>query len=202
MTTFQQMRDEVIALTKRPELISVTDIAIRIATLRAHQVDFFPRDVASHPLTYTVPTGNVLFVDIPALYTAVPLLRTPDFLQGLDNVTLLPNENLEYVPSYKDFWDEHNELRGSVFTLMGDVLKVRFAGATGRATLYYYKNPDVAEATYSSWIADTYKQDLAQWAAAIVWNRTGFQEVGQTTMQQQVVPFQSLLVESHLTRKI
>lgn len=202
MTTFQDMRDEVIGLTKRPELVSVTDLAIRVATLRAHQVDFFPRDIGTLPLAYTVPTGNVQFVDIPTIYTSAPLLRTPDFLQGLDSTTLLPSENLEYVLSYKDFWDEYNELRGSVFTQMGDTLKVRFASATGVATLYYYKNPDVAELTYSSWIADMYKQDLAQWAAAIVWNRTGFQEVGQTTMTQQVIPFQSLLVESHLTRKI
>lgn len=202
MTTFQDMRDAVVVLTKRPELATLTDTAIRVATLRAHQVDFFQRDYASLPLTYTVPTGNVQFVDIPDLYTSAPLFRTPEFLQGLDSTTLVPCENLEYVNSYKDFWDEYNELKSSAFTQMGDTLKVRFAAATGKATLYYYKNPDVATATYSSWIADTYKEDLSQWAAAIVWNRTGFQEIGQTTMQQQVVPFQSLLVESHLTRKI
>ena len=202
MTTYVEMQSLVYGLTKRPELTGVTAIAIKQATLRAHQVDFFQRDARSVLLTYTVPTSNELFVTIPGIYTEAPRLRTPDFLQGEDVSTLLPNENLGYVNSYKDFWDENNELRSSYFTLQGEDLIARFVGATGRAKLYYYVNPVVTEAGYASWIADEYPEEVAQWAAAIVWNRSGFQEIAQTTMRDSVIPFQSLLIESHLTRKI
>lgn len=202
MTTYAELRDLVYGLTKRPELTGVTAIALKQATLRAHQVDFFQRDARNVVLTYTVPTGNELFVTIPDIYTEAPRIRTPDFLQGTDLVTLLPNENLGYLNSYKEFWDENNELRSSYFTLQGTDLVARFAGATGRAVLYYYVNPVVTEAGYSSWIADEYPEELAQWAAAIVWNRSGFQEIAQTTMRDSIMPFQSMLIESHLTRKI
>lgn len=202
MTTYAELRDLVYDLTKRPELTGVTALAVKQATLRAHQVDFFQRDARNVALTYTVPTSGELFVTIPDIYTEAPRLRTPDFLQGEDLSTLLPNENLAYLNSYKLFWDENNELKLSHFTLQGDDLVASFAGATGRAVLYYYVNPIVLEGSYSSWIADEYPEELAQWAAQIVWNRSGFQELAQTTMRDVVIPFQSMLVESHLTSKI
>lgn len=201
MTTFAEMQAEVIANTKRPELVTLTNAAIRMATLRAHQVDFFPRDVGIALLTYTAPVANEFFTDIPTVYTLAPQLRTPDWIQGEDATTFFPNENLEYVIDYKNFWDEYNCLRSSVFTLMGDTLRARFCSATGRARLYYYKNPVVTDIGYSSWIADMHKEDLAKWAAAIIWARSGYQEIAQQ-MAVSIQDFKSLLVESYLSSKV
>jgi len=222
-TTFQNMRDSVISLTKRPELVSVTDMAIRMATIRAHHTDFFPRDQANLVLpVFTIPQGNTLFVDFATIFTTVARLRTPDFLQGEDITTLNPVENLEFVADFKNFWDESatsqqwqiptdgrdvfgltpNTLRNSVFTLMGDTLRARFMQPTGRARLFYYTNPDTAIATYASWIADTYPDELAKWAAGIVWARSGFTEQAQLTQRDDVMPFKELLVASHLSSKV
>jgi hypothetical protein len=201
MTTFAEMQAEVIANTKRPELVTLTDSAIKMATLRAHHVDFFPRDSANALLTYTVPVGNEFFTDIPDIFTLVPQLRTSAWAQGEDTTTFVPNENLEYVVEYKNFWDEYNELRSSVFTLMGETMRMRFLAPTGRARLYYYKNPIVTSGGYSSWIADLHKEELAKWAAAIVWQRSGFQEIA-ASMQATVNDLKSLLVESYLSSKV
>ncbi len=200
MTTFAEMQTAVQALTKRPELTALTDLAIRTATLRAHQVDFFPRDQASFVFTYTVNPSEV-FTDLTGIHTSIPLLRTPDFLQSEDTLTLQPSENLEYVGSFKDFWDHDNVRRTSVFTQIGSTLRCSFAGATGRARLFYWQNPDVSSAGYSSWIADLYKDELAYWAAGIVWARSGFQEIAQQA-QLQVQGFKDLLVTSHLSSKV
>lgn len=202
MTTFQNMRDRVIEYTKRPELTALTDNAIKMATLRAHQVDFFPRDQQNQVLTYIIPTGNQLFVDIPTIFTTIPLLRTPDFMQSEDLITLQPTENLEHVTEFKNFYDEYNVLKSSVFTQMGEALRARFAGATGRARLFYYKNPDVAVATYASWIADLHQEELAMWAAGIIWARSGFQEQAQITQRDYVLPFKELLITSYLSSKV
>lgn len=202
MTTFAEMRTKVIDLTKRPELVALTDYAIRMATLRAHAVDFFPRDQASTVFTYTIPSGNTLFVDITNLYTVAPLFRTADFLQGEDSVTLNPAENLEYVSDYKDFYDEYNVLRSSVFTQMGENIRARFIGATGRARLFYYKNPDVAVATYASWIANLHSDELAMWAAGIIWQRTGFQEQASTVSRETIPQFKDILITSYLSSKV
>lgn len=200
MTTFAEMQTAVIALTKRPELTALTDLAIRTATLRAHQVDFFPRDQDSFVFTYTVNSSEV-FTDLTGIHTSIPLLRTPDFMQSEDTLTLQPSENLEYLTSFKDFWDDDNVRRTSVFTQIGSTLRCSFAGATGRARLFYWKNPNVASLTYSSWIADLYPDELAYWAAGIVWARSGFQEIAQQA-QLQVQGFKDLLVTSHLSSKV
>jgi hypothetical protein len=202
MTTFAEMRTLVIDLTKRPELVSLTDYAIRMATLRAHQVDFFPRDQANVPLLYAPLSANEIFVDIPDLYTQVPLLRTPDFVQGEDATTLLPNEQLEHVVDYKDFYNEYNELRYSVFTQMGDLLRCRFIAPTGRLRLFYYKNPNITVPLYSSWIADMYPEEVAMWAAGLIWQRTGFQEQASTVARETIPQFKDILITSHLSSKV
>lgn len=202
MTTFVEMQAAVIAQTKRPELVTLTDSAIRMATLRAHQVDFFSRDQASVPILYTPLVSNQIYVDYATIYAGLPLLRTPDFMQSVDQATLLPTENLEFVVDYKYFWDEYNELRQSIFTLVGSTLRARTISNTGRFDLYYYKNPDVSTGLYSSWIADLYKEELAMWAAAIVWMRSGFQEIAQQTQANSIMPFKEMLVTSHLTSKV
>lgn len=194
--TFADMQSAVHDLTKRPELVAVTNLAIRTATLRAHAVDFFPRDRASFVFTYTPPTSTA-FVDISGIYTSIPLLRTAEFLQSEDTLSLAATENLEYIQSVEQFWDKDNVRRYSVFTQIGDALRCSFAGATGRARLWYYVNPNVSSNSYNSWIADLYKDELAYWAAGIVWARSGFQEQAQQT-QMHVTAFKDLLISSHL----
>jgi hypothetical protein len=202
MTTFLDMQSQVNVYTKRPELVSLTDSAIRMATLRAHQVDFFSRDQLNGALAYTVPSSGQPYVDIAGIYTTFPKLRTPDFMQSLDATTLYPSENLEYVVDFKNFWDEWNILRSSVFTLLGSTLRMSSAANTGRLQLYYYGNPDVTTLGYSSWIADLYKEELAMWAAAIVWMRSGFQEIAQQSQVNSIMPFKEMLITSHLSSKI
>lgn len=200
-TTFPDMREAVISWTKRPELIALTDAAIKLATLRAHHVDFFPRDQANVVKIYTLPVGNQLFVDITDIYTDAPLLRTPDWMQSEDTTTLLPTENLKFLSSYKEFWDVDQTLQTSVFTQMGETLRVSFAGASGRVRLFYYKNPDTGVESYSSWVANMHKDELAHWAAGIVWARSGFTDMAKQAYAS-VQDFKSLLVESYLTSKV
>jgi hypothetical protein len=198
-TSFADMRTAVQAITNRPELVSITDMAIRLATLRAHGIDFFPRDRASMVLSYT-PVASSPFTEIAGVYTTDPLLRTPEFMQSEELVTYAATENLAYIPSVQDFWDEDNILKYSVFTQIGDTLRCSFASATGRARLWYYRNPDVSVSSYSSWIADLHKDELAMWAAGIVWQRTGLQEQA-AGAQQTVLGIKDLLITSYLTSK-
>lgn len=202
MTTFAEMQQRVIGLTKRPELVAVTDLAIRTATLRAHQVDYFPQDQASIAANYTLPVDNQIFVEVTGLQTLIPLLRNFSWMQGEDLLTGIPVENFEYVEDYKNFWDEYKELKNSVFTRFGDTIRARAISPTGRFRLYYYVNPNVQAATYNSWIANLYPDELAMWAAGIVWARSGNMEQAKSTYELHVTPFKDILLSSHLTGKI
>jgi hypothetical protein len=200
MATFAEMITAVTDITKRPELVPLTKLAIRQATLRAHHVDFFPRDRDSAVFSYSL-SSSAVFVDIPNIYTTAPQLRAPEFLQSEDASTQDATENLEFYSSFKDFWDESGVRRQSVFTLNGETLRCSFASSTGRARLWYYKNPIVTEAAYSSWIANSHQDEVAQWAAGIIWARTGFQEQA-AQVQAAIESFKSDLQSSYLMNKI
>lgn len=196
MTTFTELEALVVAQTKRPDLTAVTQAAIRTATLRAHHVDFFPRDLAEGALTYT-PSSTATFYQFTNLSSLLTRPRSLKFVQGLDNVTSVPVETYEYR-EIDDLYDSDGNRRPSVYTLVGDTLRVYPLLATGSATAFYYQNPNVSGLEYSSWIADTYPDDLAMWAAAIVFARTGFAEMAADFQRNHVVPFRELLIDSHL----
>lgn len=197
MTTLAEMEALVIAQTRRPEIPAVTQAAIRSATLRAHHTDFFPRDQAATSLLYEPGPNPVSYYDITNISSVLPRLRSLKFMKGLDYSTFIPVERLEYRDS-DDTYDGDGVMRKSCYTLLGDTLRVYPMLVTGRLEVWYYQNPTVSGLTYSSWIADLYPDEVAMWAAGIVWARTGFAEMAQDTMRTHVGPFKEMLVASHL----
>ena len=196
MTTFAEMETLVVGQTRRPEVTAVTQAAIRTATLRAHHTDFFNRDLATGTLTYT-PSTSAVFYDFASISTTLLRMRAFQLMQSVDVTTGVPSENLGYR-ELQDLYDSDNVLRTSMYTMIGDTLRVYPVAATGRMSAYYYKNPVTTEAGYSSWIANEYPDELAMWAAAIVFARTGFAEMAQDFQRTHVAPFKELLVASHL----
>lgn len=196
MTTFAEMESLVVALTKRPDIAAITAGAIRTATLRAHHVDFFPRDLSEGALTYT-PSSTASFYSFPNLSTLLPRMRSLKFVQGVDSATAAPVEKLEYR-EIDDLYDSDGNKRLHTYTLVGDTLRIFPVLATGAATAFYYRNPNVNGLEYSSWIADTYPDELAQWASAVVFARTGFAEMAADFNRSYVQPFKEILIDSHL----
>ena len=196
MTTFAELYDATVQNTKRPELVALTKTCVRLATLRAHQTDFFLRDQVLGSLTYTVDQAQQI-VTINTLNAQLPNKRSIEFVQCLDASTLMPSENMEWR-EYSDFWNKDGELRNSVYTELGDSLKFRPQVQTGRLAVLYYTNPVVTEVGYASWIADVHIDELAMWAAGLIWARTGFLEQAKVTQDLHVTPFKELLCESYL----
>lgn len=195
MTTYAEMEALVVAQTRRPEIAAITQAAVRTATLRAHHTDFFERDLAKGTLSYTPSLTSVSY-DIPDVSTTLARMRNIQLVTGLD-ASNRPVEELEYRAN-DDVYDSDNTLRQSVYTRIGDTLRVYPQQATGSLEVLFFQNPATASLTYSSWIADTYPDELALWAAAIVWARTGFLEMAATTDRDHIKPFKEMLLASHL----
>jgi hypothetical protein len=195
MTTFAQMRTAVFGITRRPELAALTDTAIRLATQRAHQIDFFPRDLARSVLVYNVvPTK--MFYDFPNISVTLPGLRSLKNGYGL-TIEGFQIEQLEYR-STDDLYDSDGRPRRYVYTLVGDTLRCYFDMPTGQLEVYYFKMPVVTEAGYASWIADNHPDELAQWAAAIVFARSGFMEIAQKIEREEISLFKEMLLSNYL----
>jgi hypothetical protein len=196
MISFAELETLVVAQTRRPEIPDVTRAAVKSAVLRAHHVDFFPRDLAIGALTYPVSQGAIYY-DVPNLSTLLPRLRALKFLEGLDNVTFQVVEKLEWRET-DDIYTPEGCRRSSAYNLIGDTLRVYPQVATGRLAPYYYTNPVVASVGFNSWLADTYPDEVAMWAAGIVFARTGFAEMARDLQETHVKPFKELLISSHL----
>jgi hypothetical protein len=196
MTTLADMETLVLAHTRRPDIPDTTAGAIRTATLRAHHVDFFPRDLAEGPLLYT-PLSTAQYYSFDNVSTLLPRVRSVKFIRGIDSATAAPVEDLEYR-EIDDLYDSCGNRRLSTYTLVGDTLRMYPQRATGSANVYYFSNPNVNGLEYSSWIADTYPDELSQWAAAIVFARTGFTEMAADFQRMYVIPFKEMLIASHL----
>ena len=196
MTTFAEMEALVIGQTRRPEVAAITQAAIRTATLRAHHVDFFRRDLASSLLSYT-PSSSAIYYDVASISTVLPRLRAMQLLQSVDEVYSQPTEELEYR-ELQDLYDSDNNLRPSIYTLVGDTLRVYPASVTGKFMAYFYQNPVTTSIGYNSWIANDYPDELAMWAAAIVFARTGFAEMASDFQKTHIQPFKEMLLGSHL----
>jgi len=195
MTTLNEMIALTVEQTRRPEIPDITAAAVRTATLRAHHVDFFPRDLSLGLLSY-VPSGT-MFYDFQNVSQSLQRLRSIKHLQSMEVGTGRPTEQLEFREQ-DDIYDNTGDRRPSIYTLLGDTLRAFPTSQTGELGVFYYQNPNTAAEQYSSWIADNYPDELAVWAAAIVFARTGFAEMAQQFMQMHVDPFRSMLVESHL----
>lgn len=195
MTTFTELRALTIELTKRPELGALTDSAIRTATLRAHHTEFFRNDLTQAQLNYTVQP-DVYFYDFQDVSSLLSRLRSFKTVYGI-TVDGQQIEELEYR-EIDDLYDSDGNPRRYVYTLVGDTFRAYPDLPTGIFHVYYFRNPDVSVTSYSSWIANTYPDDLAGWAAAIVLARTGFLELANNYQNTYVAPLKEQLIASHL----
>jgi hypothetical protein len=196
MTTFAELEALVVGQTRRPEVSAITQAAIKSATLRAHHIDFFSRDLKQGSLSYTPLSTSVLY-NFADVYNLLPRLRSMKFVQSLDANTSVPVESMEFR-EIDDLYDSDGNMRQSVYTFIGATLRIYPQVATGLAAAFYYENPNVSSASYSSWIADTYPDELAMWASAIVFARTGFVEMAQQFNETHIKPFKEMLIDSHL----
>lgn len=196
MTTFAEMEALVVGQTRRPEVAAITAAAIRTATLRAHHVDFFPRDLATSQLPY-VPNSSAVYYDFTTVSATLPRLRALQLLECVELNTYTPTEELGYR-ELQDLYDSDNIRRPSIYTLIGDTLRIYPRSVTGLLNVYYYQNPLTTEAGYNSWIANDYPDELAMWAAAIVFARTGFAEMANDFQKTHIQPFKEILLSSSL----
>lgn len=200
MTTFAELYDLTVAQTRRPELVDVTNAAVRTAVLRAHHFDFFPADLVNTVIAYT-PSSLAWQYDIANMRTLLVRYRALKTLYGLEAGTGRPVEKFEWREG-DDLYTVEGERRTSVYTLVGNTLRVVPALATGSLSAHFYANPDVTEGTFNSWIADTYPDQVAMLAATGVWSRTGFREMAQDKEQNDNREFKKMLIAAYLLGEV
>lgn len=174
-----ELQTEVYAITNRPDLADRTLSAIRAATLKLHQADYFYKDLKESPIVFLTEDylQQLDYRTVFPQWRALSYLRrtTVDGLQSGDFFTVKTPANIV---------DEYKQNKPNVCYVAGEVLQVRSAVAFQYALLGYYENPNITLAGYKSWIALDHPFAIVYTAAAQIFKSIGKDQEWATWTQQ------------------
>lgn len=175
MATLLGLCDDVYTLTKRPDLVAETKLAVRQATLKMHHLDYFPKDLHETGIQFSSADNiqSLAYKSIVPRWRALRYLRKYDGAPSIFFTVLDPTETL----------DRYAVNREDICYLAGEQIEIRSSTALQYALLGCYVHPDVTEAGYSSWIADEFPFAIISEAAAFILNSIGWDEQAQRMKQ-------------------
>ena len=154
MSLFSETVDQVYSLTNRPDLVAETALAVRQATLAAHRIEFFVRDIREFLLGPFTPSAANYQLDIPTYFSR---WRAFQYLRPYDSVSQSASKILI---GYNEFlapdaiFDEYLIEKMNVAYVAGSNLNVKLEAAYDSFLCGYWQNPVVSpDASYESWIA-------------------------------------------------
>lgn len=189
--TFDEMVQEVITITKRPDLEARIRSNLRAATLKAHHSDFFYKDLVEVAVQFKDPFYLQSFVPTEV----VPAFRKPKYVrlwQG--DLNGMPGKFLEPI-QIENSLDAYGHIKTDVFYMAGQNLQIRGLGALDKVLFGCYIHPTILpESSYSSWIANE-----MPWAIIYEAARVTFKSISNT---EQANEYSSLVAEQFAELKL
>jgi len=185
--TFNELLEEAYLLTDRRDLEAETKSAIKAATLKAHQSDFYSKDIHETGVEFD----------------------NCDYRQALDYISLIPNlRALKYFRRVQDQYDDTGTFlevilpeelldsygvgRRDIAYIAGRILEIRSAVPFQYALMGAYVLPIVTETGYSSWVAEQFPFAIVYEAARVVFKAIGYDEQSATFTQLLAEQYQLL----------
>lgn len=189
MSTYSDLVADVITITNRPDLVDLTKLAVRHATLKAHKLDFFPKDIYETGIQWQTPA----YIQSLEYRNLVPRWRALKYLRKYDFTTSPGTAGeLFKVITPELILDDYNFQKDNVCYLAGESLEIRSNTKDANMLLGCYRHPDTTEANYDSWIALDQSSAIVYEAARSVFKQIGYDEQAQE-MQSEVTDQYSLL---------
>lgn len=171
MATLAELVADVYTLTKRPDLIDRTKLAVRAATLKLHQRDFFAKDIMEFGVSFSAAAVVQSFE-----YKRVqPRWRAAKYFRKTNVVGMDTGEFFEIITP-EEILDSYQINRSNVCYLAGSVFQLRSSEEFQYMFCGCYVNPDTTEASFSSWIADERPYAIVYDAAASIFKSIGADE--------------------------
>jgi hypothetical protein len=166
-----ELQAEVIIHTGRPDKVADTLSAVKAATLKAHQLDYFPRDIYETGLSFNTAEFEQDF----EVTTFIPRFRAIKFARVYDNDAGSPLQFFELIDPI-NVLDTYNVARTDVMYLGGSEIHFKASAEFQYALFGCYLNPDVATMTYTSWVAELFPYAIVYEAAAVIFRSIGQME--------------------------
>lgn len=166
--TLTELRNEVYTLTNRPDLVAETLSAVRAATLKLHQIDYFYKDLYEVGVSFS----SAAYEQQLEYRTLIPRWRSLKYLRKTDSTG---SDTLGFfdiiVP--ENVLDGYYLNKNDVAYVAGAVIQIRSSTQFQYMLMGCYLQPDITVATYNSWIALDHPYAIIFEAAATVFKMIG-----------------------------
>lgn len=191
MANFSELLADVYTITNRPDLIAETKLAVKQATLKMHQSDFYPKDVFETGIQWD-PVALIQSLDYKTL---IPRYRAFKYLRKItDNV---PGVFFEML-SPEHSLDRYQINKENICYLAGEHIEIRSNTEDSNMLIGCYLHPDITELTFNSWIAAEHPYSIVFDAASQVFKTIGFDSQA-AAMRQNVTEQIALIRQNQLT---
>lgn len=191
-TSFASLVADVMTLTNRPDLVNETNLAVRAATIKAHQSDDYIKDFAEYSISFSA-AGYYQSLDYKSV---IPLWRKPRYIRKYDAAGGSPGPFLKYIEPEK-VTDQFGADRTDVFYVAGSNIQIRSSDSLQYILVGAYINPVVTVPGFNSWIADDHEFAIIYEAVAIIFKTIGYDE--QVPIYRGMVAEQLQLLKQHAT---
>ena len=165
--TLTELQDEVYTITKRPDLVAETLLAVRQATLALHQLDYFWKDLQETGLSFTTSA----YLQELEYRSILPQFRSLKYLRKSDSAGAVGAFFTVVQP--ESVLDLYGTDRTDVCYAAGASIEIKSSTQFQYAILGYYANPVITVSGYSSWIALDHPYAIILEAAEKVFKMTG-----------------------------
>lgn len=174
MTTFTELCADVYTLTNRPDLEAETKQAVRAATLKAHQSDFYYKDIYETGIAFQTSE----YAQALEYRNVVPKYRSIKYIRKTDS-TGVPGDFISSITPATAL-DRYGKTKEDVFYAAGEVIQIKSSTSLQYILFGCYVNPDITESGYNSWIALDHPFVIIYEAAAIVYKAIGQDDAAAT----------------------
>lgn len=189
MATFAELCAEVHTITNRPDLVAETKTAVKAATLKAHQVDYFYKDLFEVGVSFDTEdyVQSLEYRSVVDNYRALKYIRKTDANGAADGAFL-------DLLTIEETVDTYGLNKNDICYVAGNVIQIRSSTPLQYIFFGCYLNPVIVEAQYNSWVAQDHPYAIIFDAAATVFKMIGFDE--QATLYRQLVAEQIVLLKT------
>ena len=166
--TLTELIAEVYTITNRPDLVGQTLTAVRSATLKLHQSDYYYKDLRETGVSFV----SALYVQQLEYRPLFPKWRALKYVRKTDVAGTDTGAFLELVVP-ENVLDNYKQNRNDICYVAGEVIQIRSSTQVQYIILGRYDNPDITQAGYDSWIALDHPYAIVFEAASTVFKMIG-----------------------------
>jgi hypothetical protein len=166
--TLNELIAEVYTITNRPDLVAQTLTAVRSATLKMHQSDYYYKDLREQGVSFT----SALYVQQIEYRTLFPKWRALKYIRKTDVTGTEQGKFLDIIVP-ENVLDDYKINRNDVCYVAGEVIQIRSSTALQYSIVGRYDNPDITAGTYNSWVALDHPYAIVYEAASTVFKMIG-----------------------------